>query len=282
MGLFDALVALASAVLLRPWRWGERAAARERLAELPEAVEELSFDAPSHAPFARRHRLLPWLPAAALGIAVYFLFGHYALLAAAATLMAGMLGSVLEAAVYERRMLTIEQQLADSIDLLVASLRAGSGLLPALENAAIETRAPLRTQLAEVVGRIRLGDRPQDVFRGLVARVPLENFVLFATALSVHWDVGGSLAPTLATVGRTIRDRIELSRRVRAMTAQARLSMVVVLLVVYFIAGVMWLNDAERMETFLSTSLGMGLAAGTALMQALGILWASRISRLNV
>ena len=50
--------------------------------------------------------------------------------------------------------------------------------------------------------------------------------VLFAAALSVHWEVGGSLAPILATVGRTVRDRIELSRRISAMTTQARLSIV--------------------------------------------------------
>ena len=51
-----------------------------------------------------------------------------------------------------------------------------------------------------------------------MARVPLETFRLFAAALTVHQEVGGSLAPTLATVGRIIRDRIELTRRIRSLT----------------------------------------------------------------
>ena len=57
-----------------------------------------------------------------------------------------------------------------------------------------------------------------------MARVPLETFRLFSAALTVHQEVGGSLAPTLATVGRIIRDRIELTRRVRSLTVQSRAS----------------------------------------------------------
>jgi Type II secretion system (T2SS), protein F len=81
-------------------------------------------------------------------------------------------------------------------------------LTKALESAAQESRPPLREQLDEVTGRIHFGDDAQAVFRSLTERVPLETFLLFSSALSVHWEVGGSLAPTLATVGRTIRDRI--------------------------------------------------------------------------
>jgi tight adherence protein B len=152
----------------------------------------------------------------------------------------------------------------------------------ALENAARESRQPLRGQLEEVVGRIRLGDDPRTVFRQLSNRVPLETFLLFTSALAVHWEVGGSLAPTLATVGRTIRDRIELSRRVRSMTAQARISTIAIIGVTYFIALVMWRNDPERMEAFLGTSLGATIVAGTVLLQGLGIVWGSYISRAEV
>jgi Flp pilus assembly protein TadB len=54
----------------------------------------------------------------------------------------------------------------------------------------------------------------------LQVHVPLETFDLFATSLAIHWEVGGSLATTLSTVGRTVRDRIELARRVRAQSSR--------------------------------------------------------------
>jgi Flp pilus assembly protein TadB len=179
----------------------------------------------------------------------------------------------------ERRMLKIEVQLADAIDLMVGALRAGAGLTSALDSAVHETREPLASQLDEVTGRIRYGDAPQVVFRGLAERVRLETFLLFTTALSVHWEVGGNLAPTLATAGRTIRDRIELTRRIRAMTTQSRVSIIAVMGVTYFIAALMWSNDPDCMKAFLTTEVGSFLVAAAVLLQAVGIVWSAIVVR---
>ena len=75
--------------------------------------------------------------------------------------------------------------------------------------------------------------------------MPLDNFRLFATSLAVHWGVGGSLAPTLSTVGRTIRDRIEIARRIHSMTTQSRVSTIAVLGTTYFIGLLMWRNSTR-------------------------------------
>jgi Flp pilus assembly protein TadB len=139
-----------------------------------------------------------------------------------------------------RRRLLLEAQLADALDLMIATLRAGGSVLAALEVAVREGRSPLRQQLQEVLGRVRYGDDPPEVLRALERRVPLETFRLFCVALSVHWEVGGSLAPILATVGDTIRDRIELSRRLRSLTTQSRVSTIAILGTTYFIALVVW------------------------------------------
>jgi tight adherence protein B len=187
----------------------------------------------------------------------------------------------LEASWAARQAFRIEEQLGDAIDLMVSALQAGAGVLSAMENAAREVRKPLRPQLEEVLGRIRYGDDPQEVFRALYIRVPFESFRLFSSALAVHWEVGGSLAPTLAGVGRIIRDRIEIARRIKSVSTQARLSTITVLCTTYFIALVIWRNDPERMENFLATEIGQILAAGAILLQALGLLWAARVSRMK-
>jgi len=180
-----------------------------------------------------------------------------------------------------RLTLKIETQLADAIDLMVGSLRAGAGVLQSLETAVDESRYPLKPQLEEVLGRIRYGDSSQIVFRGLTARVPLETFRLFASALSVHGEVGGSLAPTLASVGRAIRDRIELSRRIRSMTVQSRASIISVLAVTAFIGLLMWRTDPERMEVFLGTTYGSAFFSGAVILQGVGVFWCSALSRLK-
>jgi tight adherence protein B len=152
----------------------------------------------------------------------------------------------------------------------------------ALEIAARESRAPLRPQLTHVLGRIRLGDDPQAVLRSLERSVPLATFRLFTSALSVHWEVGGSLTGPLAVVARAIRDRIEMSRRVRALTAQSRFSTLAILAVTYFVAVVVWRADPERMRQFLGTSLGQWLIAATVVLQAIGVLWTARLGRMQL
>ena len=180
-----------------------------------------------------------------------------------------------------RKTLLIEQQLADAIDLMVASLRAGAGLMSCLESAIREARAPLQEQLEEVLGRIRYGEDPVSVYAGLTLRVPLETFQLFTAALTVHQEVGGSLAPTLATVGRIIRDRIELTRRIRSLSVQSRASTFAILCTTYFLGVVLWRTDPHRMKEFLENSIGSSMVSGVIILQAIGIVWSSWLSRLK-
>jgi tight adherence protein B len=280
------ILATALAAIVRSWSQARAIRiARERLADAPVAPEpedETEGEEPPQArPFLRRHRLAPWACGAVVIAVVYFLVGlklFYAL----------MFGSIVAFVVHEaevmragRLTLKIETQLADAIDLMVGSLRAGAGVLQSLETAVNESRYPLQPQLEEVLGRIRYGDDPQAVYRGLTARVPLETFRLFASTLSVHVEVGGSLAPTLAAVGRVIRDRIELSRRIRSMTVQSRTSIIAVLAVTYFIGLLMWRTDPHRMEAFLSTTYGSAFFSGSVILQGIGVFWCSALSRLK-
>jgi tight adherence protein B len=181
--------------------------------------------------------------------------------------------------VADSRTARIETQLSNTIDLLVGSLRAGSALLAALEASLREARPPLLPYVQEAVGRIRLGDDPREVLAALPAQVPLETFRLFSMSLAVHWEVGGSLAATLATVGRTIRDRIELSRRVRAQGIEAHVSVAAVLAIAYVLAFLMWRTSPDRMEAFVKSSVGTELVAGVIGLQAIGLVWMSRLSR---
>jgi tight adherence protein B len=232
-------------------------------------------------PFLRRHRLLPWLAGVAVAVLIHFLLGWTTPFIVAIAVILGLLGGQFEGYLAAQKTARIEGQLADAIDLMVGALGAGGGLLNCLEHVLIECKAPLLEQLEELVGRIRFGDAPQAVFRGLVERVPLETFQLFASALAVHWETGGNLAPILANVGRTIRDRIEINRRIQSNIAQSQVSTAAVLALTYFIALIVWRTNPDQTDLFLSTIYGQWMVAGTILLQAVGIAWMSAISRLR-
>jgi Flp pilus assembly protein TadB len=276
------LIVLTAAVAVVFYAW-RNLRARDRARQRMESRDPTPRQAPAPIahPFLRRHRLMAWLAGAAAGVLVYFVLGWSSPFAIAIGLILGLLGSQLESYWAARRTAKIEVQLADAIDLLVGALGAGAGLLNALEHVLSECQRPLLPQLEELVGRIRFGDAPQAAFRGLVERVPLETFQLFSSALAVHWETGGSLAPILANAGRTIRDRIEIGRRVESNVAQSQVSTIAVLGLTYFIALIVWRTNPGQTRLFLSSALGQWLVAATILLQALGIAWMSAISRLR-
>jgi tight adherence protein B len=230
-------------------------------------------------------RARPWIAYSAgclLGAGLHYFAGLSTNFAVAFGFIAALLGGQLEQFRVQRTIALIEAQLADALDLMISALSAGTGVFQALEAAAGESRKPLRPQLENLINRIRYGDDPQTVLQTLESNVPLATFRLFAAALSVHWEVGGSLTGPLAVVARTIRDRIELGRRVRSLTVQARASTIAVMLTSYFIAAVMWRTDPARMGAFLGTSLGEWLLAAALVLQGVGIAWSARLSRMKV
>ena len=193
--------------------------------------------------------------------------------------MVGFLASQLESFLAARHAATLEGQLADASDIMIGAVDAGAGVGAAIDAAITECRAPLRPYLEEVKGRIQLGDEPAEVFRSLAQRVPLEAFLLFTSALAVHWEVGGKLSSTLTTVGRTIRDRIDVARRIRSNTAQSQFSTLAIIGLTYFIAVIVWRNGPEQMEEFVRSSVGSWFVAGSVVLQAVGIVWMNLISK---
>lgn len=270
------LVALVAA----GWRgMRQRELAWQRLAEVD---GRLAPQDPVRVGTRRLHRRWIWAPwALALTVAtvVALVFQLSLPYVVALGLMFGLLASQIESFLAARHVAVLETQLADAIDIMIGAVGAGASVGTAIEAAITECRSPLRPYLEEVAGRIRLGDEPAEVFRSLAQRVPLETFLLFTSALSVHWEVGGKLSSTLTTVGRTIRDRIDISRRIRSNTAQSQFSTLAIVGLTYFIAVIVWRNGPDQMEDFVRSPIGSWFVAGSVMLQAVGIVWMNLISK---
>ena len=278
-------VMLAGAIAVL-YLWHRRHAQRvsaERLADLigkpPDAENREEALRRTVRSFPPRYRFAAPALGSMAAAALWILAGLPWGVAAAVGILIGVLSYLVEDYVAEEKAATIETQLSAAIDLLVGSLRAGASLLAAFESALQEAEPPLRPYFQDVAGRIRLGDDPRSAVNDLQVHVPLETFRLFATSLAIHWEVGGSLATTLATVGRTVRDRIELSRRVRAQGVESHASVAVVLGIAYVLAFLMWRTNPERLAGFVRTGVGTTIVAGVVGLQAVGLVWMSRLSR---
>lgn len=280
MGWIVGLIWLAAVIGIALWWLSERR--REDAWERLNADSEAAVAAPSSLSGRRLRRRwiwVPWVLGAAVGLTVLLMFELRLPYVIAAALMTGLLGSQVESYFAALHAAKLERQLAEAIDIMIGAVGAGSSVGAAMDAAIVETSSPLRPYLEEVSGRIRLGDSPSAVFTSLSERVPLETFLLFTSALAVHWEVGGKLTSTLTTVGRTIRDRIEVSRRIRSNTAQSQFSTIALIALTYFVALIVYNNGRDQMREFVTSTVGSYFVAGSVLLQCVGIVWMNVISK---
>jgi tight adherence protein B len=123
-----------------------------------------------------------------------------------------------------RRRNAFINQLPDLLTLLVGSLRAGYGLSQAIELVAREVAAPANKEFARVVRATSLGLPLQRALDGMAKRMKSDDLDLVVTAINVQYEMGGNLSSVLETISDTIRERVRVLREVRVLTAQQRLT----------------------------------------------------------
>ncbi len=230
-------------------------------------------------PLSRPLRYVPLVLGVAVALALALSTSIPSTILIAVGFVVALLFSQLETAWQAWRTSRVERQLIDLLDMMIPMLRSGAGASTALATASEVTASPLREQIDWCVQRIQLGDSGSIVFQTLAKRMPIDAMELFATTMSVHWETGGALAPVLASVARVARDRQEVARRIRSNIAQSQFSTIAVLLLIYFVALVLWLDRPEIMREFASSSFGSAAIATTIILQAVGIVWMNSISK---
>ena len=178
-----------------------------------------------------------------------------------------------------RHLARLEAQLAETLRLAAAALRAGLGRIDAFHRAAEQVDAPLKPLLLEAVGRLRLGESPLSAFERLSERVPLETFRLFSMIIATQWHAGGSLQGTLASVGDFMQDRVDVQQRIASQSAPTRSSTLVLFAATAAIAYFSWSNDPFNLERFLTSQAGALLVGTTLGLQGVALLWMDRLMR---
>lgn len=257
-----------------------RRISRERLHIEVEGREKREYEV-TLSPTLRRYLWAPWAIGIAACLVVALVLRLELVYGVSLGVITGVMAWILEQQLAARRSLKLENQLANAIDLMVGALSAGAGTSEALDSAARETQKPIQTEIQEVLGRLRYGESPHMVWEDFTIRVPLETFRLFSTTMAVHSEVGGSLAPTLSQVGRAIRDRIEISRRIRSQSTEAQASVIGIVGITYFLGLLMWRTNPQQFEGFLKHPFGANVTAGAMVLQAIGLVWITKLSQLK-
>lgn len=265
------------------WAWRVqriRRISRDRLNEELAQREKLHYVV-TLSPALRRYQWIAWCTGLAVCLVTTLLFQWALVYGISLGVIVGVMTWILENQIAVARTLRLELQLANAIDLMVGALSAGAGTTEALDSAVRESPQPCKGEFEEVLGRIRYGENPHTVWQDFGVRIPLETYRLLCFTMAVHSEVGGSLAPTLAQVGRAIRDRIEISRRIRSQSTEAQASVIGIVCITYFLGLLMWRTNPQHFEGFIRHPLGANFTAAAMILQALGLVWITKLSQLK-
>ncbi len=175
-----------------------------------------------------------------------------------------------------------ENQLPDTLTLMSTSLRAGYSLLQATEAVASEAPNPTAREFGRALAEARLGITVPQALQGIVDRTQSQDFEWATMAIEIQREVGGNLAEVLTTVADTMRQRNRLKGEIRALTAEGRISAIVVGSLPFFLGGFLYVTNPTYLEPLLTTTPGR-IAIGVGfLMMAAGIFWLRKIVNIEV
>jgi Flp pilus assembly protein TadB len=123
-----------------------------------------------------------------------------------------------------KRRNAFERQLPDALSLVAGSLEAGHTFLHAIDMMVQESEAPMSEEFERVLSETRLGDPLMDALDRMSDRLAIPDLAWVIQALRIQQSVGGKLAELLNTLAEFMRQREEIRREVRVLTAEGRLS----------------------------------------------------------
>ncbi len=179
---------------------------------------------------------------------------------------------------YRRR---FGEQLPLALDALAAGLSAGLSFPQAVGYAAQELPQPIGGAMQRLARRMALGLPVEEAMQQMHDEHPDESLALVIDGIALQRQFGGDLVSMLEETARLLRERVELEREVRAITAQGRLSGWVVAALVPVSAGILLFTNPVYINVLFETVIGQALAVLALMMQLVGLWIISRLIRIR-
>lgn len=181
-----------------------------------------------------------------------------------------------------RRLMAFEEQLPDALMMLSGGMRAGVGLSAAIQQLVREAQPPLSQEFTLMLREQRLGVPLEQALANLNRRVPTQTTTLVVSAMRIASETGGSLAETLERTSHTIRSRLQMEGKIRALTAQGKLQAWVVGLLPLVLMLVLNKMEPDAMSLLWSTRVGWATLMVVGFLELMGIYVIRKIIAIDV
>jgi tight adherence protein B len=208
------------------------------------------------------------------------------LLSAPLLALFGLTTPFIARAVVRRKVKAVRAEFAEqfpgSLQVLASALRAGYSFNGALGVVVDNAAEPARSELARVMQDDQLGVLPEEAIRRLARRMANRDIEQVALLAELQRTSGGNSAEILDTVVGTIRERAEIRRLVRTLTAQGRMARWILTALPVFLTAFLFLVHPDVMARFFTSGGGQVALAAAALMVAAGSVLIQRIVDIDV
>jgi tight adherence protein B len=213
-----------------------------------------------------------WLVAAVTGFPVLGLVGLAVLLVPRAYVQSRV----------RKRRLAFAEQLPDNLQVMASAMRAGHSFIGALSVVVNDSSEPSASEFRRAIADEQLGVPLEEALRGVVERMDNRDLGQVALVAAMQRETGGNTAEVLERVTETIRERFELRRLIKTLTAQGRMSRWVVSALPIFLLLIITLINPTYMQPLYDRPLGRVLLVAAAGFIVAGSLVIKRIVDIKV
>ena len=169
-----------------------------------------------------------------------------------------------------KRIEKFKKQLPDGLDLIARALKAGHAFSGGMNLAAKEFDDPLGPEFAEALDEINFGVSVADALKNLAGRIDCEELRYFVVGVILQRETGGNLAELIETLANLIRERFKFDGKVRTLSAEGKLSAVILILLPIAVFGYLWITNPNFLKPLFTDPSGKFMILAAIVMMIIG------------
>lgn len=181
-----------------------------------------------------------------------------------------------------KRVARFEHQFPEALDLMGRAMRAGHAFPTAVRMVADEMSLPLGQEFRLLSDELNYGVPASEALNRLADRIPLPDVGFFVVAVMIQRESGGNLAELLDKISAIVRERLKLLGEVRTMSAEGRLSAIILVSLPFAVALLVNFTSPGFMTVLWTDPIGQRLTGVSLFMMLLGVLWMRSVIRIRV
>jgi tight adherence protein B len=182
----------------------------------------------------------------------------------------------------KKRSMAMTNQLPEALNIISSGLRAGFSFPQAVSIVVREMEPPLAYEFSRVLRENRIGKPMDEALNDLLERVENDDLELLITALLIQRQVGGNLAEVLDGISHTIRERVRIKGEIRTLTAEGRMSGIILSILPLAAAGGFFLLNPDYIAILFREAIGIALVVAAVILQIIGIFIIRKIVNIDI